>query len=127
RKDIKRERVTQTYKANDSASPTPAADDKGVVVFFSDFGLMAYAPDGQAAWSYRLGPFKNFYGMSASPIITGNSVIQLCDPQTGSFIIAVDRTTGKIQWRTERPGADIGWSTPMIYKPAKGPAEVIVL
>ncbi len=42
RREIRRERSQQAYRANDPASPTPAADEHGVVVFFADFGLAAY-------------------------------------------------------------------------------------
>ena len=59
----------KVYHANDPASPTPAADGDGVVVFFPDFGLAAYSADGKERWKMPLGPFTSFYGMSASPII----------------------------------------------------------
>ena len=36
----RRERKTEIYKVNDPASPTPAADERGVVSFFADFGLV---------------------------------------------------------------------------------------
>jgi outer membrane protein assembly factor BamB len=57
------------YKANDPASPSPAADADGVVVFFPDFGLAAYGLDGKERWTLPLGPFKSFYGMAASPVL----------------------------------------------------------
>src|SRR5689334_14349048 len=41
RKTITRPRSQGIYKANDPASPTPAADARGVVVFFPDDGLAA--------------------------------------------------------------------------------------
>ena len=71
RREVRRERVQAAYKANDPASPTPAADESGVVAFFPEFGLVSYNNDGQARWTSRLGPFKNFYGMAGSPIIDG--------------------------------------------------------
>ena len=73
----------------------------GVVVFFGDFGLAAYAPDGKQQWALPLGPFKNFYGMAGSPIIAGDAVILVCDRP--GCIIAVDRQTGRERWRRERP------------------------
>ena len=76
-----------------------------MVVFFADFGLAAYAPDGTAQWTLPLGPFKNFYGMAGSPIIAGDAVILVCDQMSGSFMIALDRKTGRERWRRERPGA----------------------
>jgi len=67
RKEIRRERSHKIYPANDPASPTPAADESGVVAFFPDFGLAAYTPEGKERWTLPLGPFKNFFGMAASP------------------------------------------------------------
>src|SRR6266404_651574 len=42
RREVRRERSAKIYHSNDPASPTPAADANGVVVFFPDFGLAAY-------------------------------------------------------------------------------------
>ena len=130
RREIKRERVQGAYKANDPASPTPAADANGVVAFFPEFGLVSYNNNGQVRWRYPLGPFKNFYGMSGSPIIADGAVVLVCDQQAGSFAIALDRSTGRLRWKTDRPGISIGWATPMIFRPeatSTGRAEVIVL
>ena len=127
RRDVKRERVQATFKANDPASPTPAADESGVVAFFPDIGLVSYNNDGQMRWTYRLGPFKNFYGMAGSPIIDGGAVILVCDHDAGSFVVALDRLTGRLRWKTDRPGATIGWSTPMVFRPDTTRAELVVL
>jgi outer membrane protein assembly factor BamB len=127
RREIRRERAHKLFRANDPASPTPAADDSGVYVFFQDFGLVAYTPGGKERWRLPLGPFRNFYGMAASPIVAGDLVVLVCDQQAGSFVIAVDRSTGLQRWKTERPGMTVGWATPMVFHPAKGPAELIVL
>jgi outer membrane protein assembly factor BamB len=127
RREIRREQAHKMFRANDPASPTPAADQSGVFAFFPDFGLVAYSFEGKERWRQRLGPFKNFYGMAASPVIAGESVVLVCDQRAGSFLIALDRETGRQRWKTERPGTDIGWATPMVFRPAKGPAELIVL
>jgi outer membrane protein assembly factor BamB len=127
RREVRREHVQTAYKANDPASPTPAADGNGVVAFFPEFGLIAYNKDGQQRWTHQLGPFRNFYGMSGSPIIAGDKVILVCDQLAQSFVVALDRSTGKVRWRTERPGAMIAWSTPMVFHPNAARSDVIVL
>jgi outer membrane protein assembly factor BamB len=50
----------------------------------------------------------------------------VCDQRTDSFIIAVDARTGKELWRKSRPNFE-AYSTPAIYKPKDGPAQVVVL
>ncbi|HEU4391656.1 MAG TPA: PQQ-binding-like beta-propeller repeat protein [Blastocatellia bacterium] len=127
RREVRRERVQVAYKANDPASPTPAADESGVVAFFPELGLVSYNNDGHQRWTCRLGPFKNFYGMSGSPIIDGNTVALVCDQQAGSFVIALERSTGRLRWKTDRPGMTIGWSTPMIYRPDATRADLVVI
>ena len=127
RREVQRARVQGAYKANDPASPTPAADESGVVAFFPELGLVAYDNGGKERWRYALGPFKNFYGMSGSPIIAGGLVLLVCDQVSGSFVIALDRATGRLRWKTDRPGASIGWATPMIFRPDATRTELIVL
>ena len=127
RREVRRARAQEAYKANDPASPTPAADESGVVAFFAEFGLVSYNNDGEVRWTSSLGPFKNFYGMAGSPIIDGNTVVMVCDQQTGSFVMALDRSTGRLRWKTARPGMIIGWSTPMVYRPDATRADLIVL
>ena len=127
RRALPRKTPQAVFRANDPASPTPVADEYGVIAFFAEFGLVAYSSDGKDRWNVRLGPFKNFYGMAASPILAGDMVVQVCDHQSGSFLLAVDRKTGTQRWRTERPDSEIGWSTPMVFRPSQGPAQLIVL
>lgn len=127
RRDVKRERVQSAYKANDPASPTPAADASGVVAFFPELGLISYGNDGKERWRHPLGPFKNFYGMSGSPIIAEGLVVLVCDQVSKSFVIALDRATGRLRWKTDRPGVSIGWSTPMVFRPDATRADLIVL
>ena len=129
RREITPMRTQKAFHANDPASPTAAADDEGVVVFFADFGLAAYTPEGKDRWTLPLGPFNSFYGMAASPVLTGDLVVLLCDQRTGSFLIALDRRTGRPRWRKERPQAVEGWATPIVFQPSPGTkeAELIVL
>jgi outer membrane protein assembly factor BamB len=120
RRAVKPAKWTEIYKVNDPASPSPAADGQGVVVFFADVGLIAYAADGTERWRAPLGPFVNFYGMSGSPIIAGDLVVLVCDQASGSFMLALDRATGRQRWRRERPDAGTGWSTPIVFTPPGG-------
>lgn len=128
RRGVAPARWTEAYKANDPASPSPAADAQGVVVFFADVGLIAYAADGTERWRTPLGPFLNFYGMSASPIIAGDLVVLVCDQAGGSFMLALDRATGRERWRRARPEASTAWSTPIVFTPAGSrDAQLVVL
>src|SRR5262249_6331834 len=50
----------------------------------------------------------------------------VCDQDTGSYLIAVDKNTGKTRWKTLRPEVTRSYVTPAVYQPAHGPAELIV-
>jgi outer membrane protein assembly factor BamB len=50
----------------------------------------------------------------------------VCDQDTGSFLLALDKNTGRVRWRTERPHAQRGYATPILYRPAAGGQQVLV-
>ena len=113
-------------KRNNPASPSPAAEENGVYVFFPDFGLIAYDGAGRQLWTMALGPFNNIYGMGASPIIVGNLLIVACDQSTGSYVMAVEKRTGRVQWKVDRPEAKSGHSTPIVWRGPDGKDQVLL-
>jgi outer membrane protein assembly factor BamB len=125
RREIARSRAGRLQGPNTPASPSPVTDGTNVYVFFQDFGLVSYGPEGVERWRLPLGPFNAFYGMGASPILVDGSVVLACDQDTGSFLLAVDSKTGRPQWRTERPEVISGYSTPVVYRPPSG-AEIVI-
>ena len=126
RREMPRERVQKLHDSNSPASPSPVTDGKNVYAFFTDFGLISFGPDGNERWRMPLGPFNNPFGMGASPILSGDTLLMLCDAETGSFFVAVNKNTGKLKWRVERPDVTRGFSTPVFYQPADGPLQVLV-
>lgn len=127
RSALQRRFDTPVDKRNHPASPTPAVDDDdNVYVFFQDVGLVAYDAKGKERWQIPLGPFNNAYGMASSPIVVEDTVVLVCDQSTNSFMLAVDRKSGKVRWRIERPEAKTGHSTPVVYRPANGPPQLLV-
>ena len=121
-----RARQLPVDKRNHPASPSPVTDGENVYVFFQDVGLLSYDAQGKERWWVPLGPFNNAYGMGASPIVAGELVVLVCDQSAGSFLIAVDRNTGKERWRVDRPEATSGHSTPVLFEPPGGPAQLLV-
>jgi outer membrane protein assembly factor BamB len=125
RRDLVRERHMPIYRANDAASPSPVSDGKNVFAFFAELGLVAFGPNGKELWRVPLGPFNSFYGMGGSPVLSGNTLVLVCDQRTDSYIIAVDARNGKVLWKKSRPNQE-AYSTPAIYTPKDGPAQVLV-
>lgn len=126
RRETPRPRTQELHKSNSPASPSPVSDGKNVYVFFTDFGLISYGPDGNERWRAALGPFNNPFGMGASPVLVGDLLLQACDSESGSFFVALHKDSGKVKWRVERPDYTRGFSTPVIYRPAGGPAQAIL-
>jgi len=126
RSPVPRPRREQYQVTNSAASPSPVTDGRSVYVFFGDFGLLAFDWNGKEKWRLPLGPFINMNGHGTSPILEGNLLLLVCDQDAGSFMIAVDKNTGRVRWRVERPEITRGYATPAIFRPSNGPAEVIV-
>ncbi len=111
---------------NSSAAPTPATDGERVYVVFHAVGLVAYTVDGDELWKQEIGPFNIPHGMSTSPVLVDDLVVLQVDQDTDAYLAAFDRKTGKQRWRAERPGMTHSYSTPAVYTPAEGPAQIIV-
>ena len=124
-RQLARTRIEEIYTANDSAAPTPVTDGENVYVFFPELGLVSLDAEGNERWRHPLGPFVNFYGMSSSPVLAGDTLIQLCDQQVGSFLLAVDTATGETRWKVERTGIVECFTTPVTY-PQDAPEQVII-
>jgi outer membrane protein assembly factor BamB len=125
-REIQRPRKQDLHQSNSPASPSVVTDGQNVFAFFTDLGLISLASDGQERWRLPLGPFNNPFGMGASPVLVNGKVIQVCDSETGSFIIAASAETGKVVWRVERPEFTRGFSTPVLWKPKSGAPQAIV-
>jgi outer membrane protein assembly factor BamB len=125
-KEAPRPRVEYMQPTNSPASPTPASDGEDVYVFFGDFGILSYRADGAERWRVPLGPFNNVNGHGSSPIVVDDMVVLVCDQDTDSYLIGLDKNTGATRWKTPRPEVTRGYATPAVYRPKNGPAELIV-
>jgi outer membrane protein assembly factor BamB len=119
-------KTTVVDKRNNPASPSPAVEENGVYVFFPDYGMVAYDASGKELWTMPLGPFNNIYGMGASPVIVGDHVILACDQSLGSYIMAVNKRTGRVAWKVDRPEAKSGHSTPILWRGPDGRDQVLL-
>jgi outer membrane protein assembly factor BamB len=112
---------------NGPATPTPASDGRSIFVFFPDVGLLAYDLDGKQRWRVPMGPFGGVQGMAVSPIYAEGNVVLLIDTPEYAYLAAFDAETGRQVWKTDRqPGFLGSYITPAVYKPADGPAQIVV-
>jgi outer membrane protein assembly factor BamB len=125
-REAPRPRVQPLNSTNNPASPTPVSDGNNVYVFFGDFGIICYTADGRERWRVSLGPFNNPNGPASSPILVDDLIVLVCDQETDSYVIALDKNDGHVRWKTERPEVTRGFGTPAVYRPEKGTPELIV-
>ena len=126
-REVPRSREGRLQNVNDPASPSPVTDGANVYVFFQEFGLVSYDGEGRERWRLPLGPFNMFYGFGASPILVDDKVILPVDQDSpSSYLIAVDKTTGRVRWKVERPVVISGYSTPTVFQPKQGPKQIVI-
>ena len=125
-REAPRARREKLDSRNGPAAPSPALDGRDVYVFFADFGVISYDRDGRERWRVPLGPFNNIYGIGASPVLVDDMVVLVCDQSTNSFIVALSKRDGSVRWKTARPEAHSGHSTPILYQPKTGGTEILV-
>lgn len=126
-REVPRSREGRLQNVNGPASPSPVTDGSNVYVFFQDFGMMSFDANGKERWKLPLGPFNMFYGFGASPILVDDKVILPVDQDfPSSYLIAVDKNSGKLRWKVERPVVISGYSTPIVYQPKQGPKQIVI-
>src|ERR1044071_7424266 len=93
------------HRKSSYASATPATDGQMVYAYFGSEGLYAYDMNGKLAWKFMPGKLGTVgMGNGTSPVLFQNLVIVQADEEEGqkSFIVGLDKKTGKEVWRTQR-------------------------
>lgn len=114
-----------THKTNPYAGSSAACDGERVVVWHSSAGMYCYDYEGKLLWNVDLGEFIHIWGYGASPIFYQDMVINNCGPGERTFLVALDKNTGRELWRTDEAGGASGlgggqrkwigsWSTPIV-------------
>jgi outer membrane protein assembly factor BamB len=111
------------------ASPSPVTDGKMVYAWFGTGQIVALDMNGRLVWQRHLGaeisPFDVIWGHSSSPTLYGDTIILLCDHEPASYLLALDKRTGKQVWKAERGKGRMSYSTPLVVETPTGP-ELIV-
>jgi outer membrane protein assembly factor BamB len=107
------------------ASSSAATDGEHVVAFFESRGLFVYDMKGTLVWEKHFGEKSvlSETGEGTTPALYGNDVILVWDHQGESFIIDLDKRTGREMWRVPRAELDT-WSTPLVVE-HEGKAQVV--
>jgi outer membrane protein assembly factor BamB len=110
------------------ASNSPVTDGKYVIAFFGSRGVYCYDLDGNKIWDkdygVQLKMFNNF-GEGAWPTLEGNTLLLLFDHEGESFLVALDKATGKEKWRVNRNDGNTNWSGPVVIS-YEGKKQIVV-
>jgi outer membrane protein assembly factor BamB len=115
-----------THRDGSYASPTPVTDGMTLFVSFGSFGVYALSLTGELLWQVDLGDMQiqNAFGEGSSPVVWKELLILNWDHEGDSFLVALEKGTGKERWRTPRPRGT-SWTTPLVVR--TGEREVIVV
>lgn len=111
--------LSAIHAKNTHASPTLACDGQRLFAVFAHHdSVQATALDltGKRIWQQTVGPFRPRryeYGYAPSPVLYRGTVIVTAEADSGSYIAALDRKTGRQVWRTPRPD-NISFSSPSV-------------
>ena len=104
---------------NSWASPTPVIEGDRVYVHFGADGTAALSSTGAILWKARF-DYQSQHGAGGSPIVFGDLLIFNCDGSDVAFVVALDKNTGKVKWKTNRGfPADQAYTTPLVIRAAE--------
>jgi outer membrane protein assembly factor BamB len=102
---------------NSHASPTPVIEGDRVYVHFGADGTAAIdAASGEVVWKARF-PYESQHGNGGSPVLYQDLLIFSCDGHIEAFVVALDKRTGKVKWKTpRREPFDQAYTTPLVIR-----------
>jgi outer membrane protein assembly factor BamB len=106
-------------------SASPVTDGERVVASFGSAGIICCDFQGKELWRRDLGKCEQIWGNASSPILYRDLVLLNFGPGERTFLIALDKRSGRDAWKVEEPGGKYGtapsewigsWSTPVVLR-----------
>ena len=106
-----------THQDGTFASNSPVTDGEFVYAYFGSRGLYCVDMMGNVKWKKDVGMmYKNLtFGEGSSPVLYGNTLVIVQDHEGDSFIVALDKRTGDVLWKTNRDEGTT-WFSPIIVE-----------
>ncbi len=116
------------HRKNSYASPTPLVREGRLYVHFGHMGTACLDRDGRVLWRQSSIQYPSMHGNGGSPVLAGERLIFSCDGITNPVVVALDRRTGEVRWKTPRDNDSVprkfSFSTPLLITNA-GREELI--
>jgi outer membrane protein assembly factor BamB len=98
------EKVESKNNLNTYATPTPCIEKDFVYVHFGIYGTACIkTSDGSIVWKVTDYYCKHVQGPASSPIIYKNLIILHFEGTDIRYLVALDKSNGKLVWRSDRP------------------------
>jgi len=106
-----------THQFGSWASHSPVTDGEHIYAYFGSRGLYCLDMTGQVKWKRDFGQLSKRmnFGEGSSPAIYEDKIIVTWDHEGPSFIVAVDKKTGKDIWKVDRDEGT-SWATPYVVE-----------
>ncbi|HUE70748.1 MAG TPA: PQQ-binding-like beta-propeller repeat protein [Pirellulaceae bacterium] len=107
----------ERHPKNSYVNATPVTDGERVYAYFDNVGMFCYDLDGKQLWERKWGsfPMRGGWGPGASPVLHKDRLYLVNDNERESFLVALDKTSGKKIWRIDREEKS-NWSTPYVWE-----------
>jgi outer membrane protein assembly factor BamB len=105
------------HRLNSYASSTPATDGNLVYATFLDGDMMlvaAYDFEGRQRWLVRPGEFHSKHGYCSSIVLFEKLLIVNGDHDGDSYLVALDRASGRTAWKVPRENKTRSYCVPII-------------
>jgi outer membrane protein assembly factor BamB len=112
---------------NSHASPTPLVQGERLYVHFGHQGTACLDLEGNVRWRNTGITYEPVHGNGGSPILVDDLLVFSCDGGDVRFVVALDKETGKVVWKTDRPGEPsrkFSFSTPLLID-VRGRKQII--
>jgi outer membrane protein assembly factor BamB len=118
--EVHRGGLMRKNEKSTAASGTVACDGESVFVNFANGGAVhvtAISLEGKQRWQTKIGDYIIHQGYGASPALYRSLVIASADSHAGGVVAALDRKTGAIAWKRDRP-KEPNYTSPIILNVA---------
>jgi outer membrane protein assembly factor BamB len=100
---------------NSHASPTPIVEDGRVFVHYGAHGTACVSTEGEVLWRNNELVYNHQHGPGGSPASFEDLLIIICDGTDVQFVVALEKATGAIRWKTDRVGP-MAYCTPLVIR-----------
>ena len=115
------------HRKSNLGAASVASDGRSVYINFLNGDAVyttALSLDGKQLWQTKISDFVLHQGFGSSPAIYGSLVIASADNKGGGALVALDRSSGKIVWKQERPKL-ANYTSPIILE-ADGREQLVL-